>query len=148
MRTRARSIRRRRGQAGISYLEVLIATVLLVVSLLPALEALRTGVEGAAVHESLAVRRHALLSKLEEVLAQPIPALEAAAAAAGGPGSPTSYSDPPGTDDRRLVYLARYDADDADGDADPFTGGDAGLLWVRVAIEKSPHAIETLTSAD
>jgi prepilin-type N-terminal cleavage/methylation domain-containing protein len=32
----------------------------------------------------------------------------------------------------------------ADADNDPFTGTDPGLLWVRVTIEDSPRALQTL----
>ena len=57
---------------------------------------------------------------------------------------PPPYSDAAGTESRRLVFLARYDGDDGDGDKDPFTGTDAGLLWVRVTIEDSPRSLETV----
>ena len=57
---------------------------------------------------------------------------------------PEPFSDAVGTESRRLVFLARYDGDDADGDNDPFTGTDAGLLWLRVTIENGPRALETV----
>ena len=44
----------------------------------------------------------------------------------------------------RQVFLSRYDGDNADADDDPFTGTDDGLLWVRVAIDGSEQAIETV----
>ena len=47
---------------------------------------------------------------------------------------------------RRLVYVAGYDGDDADGDGDPFTGADDGLLWVEVEIENTSVAVACLTS--
>jgi len=40
--------------------------------------------------------------------------------------------------------LSAYDADNSDGDDDPFTGTDEGLLWVRVAIEGSVHDVLSL----
>ncbi len=135
-------------QDGLSHVEVLLATLLLAASLVPALDALHAGIQAPAVHEGVAVQHHRLLSKLEEVLTAPLLSLESAAAAAGGPTVPTSFSDPVMTPNRRLVYLARYDADGADGDANPFTGGDAGLLWIRVVVEGTPHVIETLSGAD
>ena len=58
----------------------------------------------------------------------------------------TVYSDAAGATNRRLVYLSRYDADNADGDNDFFTGMDAGLVWVRVELEGTTQAIEGLTS--
>ena len=135
---------RERLRGGFSYVEVLLATLLVAMSLVPALEALQTGILGGGVHESQTLLHYHLTSKLEEVLAQPLPDLEAEALASGG--APTSYSDPAGSANRRLVYLSEYDGDDADGDGDPFTGADAGLVWLRVEIEATPHALETLTS--
>ena len=58
---------------------------------------------------------------------------------------PTSYSDVSGSTDRRLVYIAKYDADNADADDDGFTGVDDEILWVRVEIENTPFEFETLT---
>jgi hypothetical protein len=57
---------------------------------------------------------------------------------------PAPYSDSAGTKSRRLVYLARFDGDNADADNNPFTGTDSGLLWVRVTIEDSPRALQTV----
>ncbi|PLX83222.1 MAG: hypothetical protein C0617_11845 [Desulfuromonas sp.] len=132
--------------AGFSYVEVLVATVLVAVALVPIGEALQEAVSGAYAGEAHAVGRHRLEAKLEEVLAEPFSALEHAAAAAGGAETASSYSDDVTVAERRLVYLAPYDADDADGDADPFTGGDEGVIWVQVAIEDSGQSLETLTS--
>lgn len=139
-----KSERARRDQAGVAYVEVLVATVLLAVALVPALDALRGSLVASEVHETLAFQQHHLAGGLEEVLAEPYEALEAAAIAAGG--GPSSYSDAVATPDRRLVYLSGYDGDDADADGDPFTGIDPGLLWVRVEIEGTPHSLETLTA--
>lgn len=84
---------------------------------------------------------------MEQLLAEAPASLDAAAQAAGAPTTPTSYSDAPGTPDRRLVFLARYDLDNADGDGNPFTGGDAGLIWVRVAIKNQVIALESVTGS-
>ena len=132
--------------AGFSYTEALVATFLIAMVLVPSIEALYNGVEGSSVHNTKARHHYRLTGKLEEVLAQPFSALEQAAETAGGPGVIVdSYADLPATEGRRLVYLARYDADNADTDNDPFTGTDEGLIWVRVEIEDSSAAIETLT---
>jgi hypothetical protein len=42
--------------------------------------------------------------------------------------------------------LSRYDADDADGDDDPFTGTESGLIWVRVILADTVHGFESLTA--
>ena len=131
-----------RTEAGFSYMEVLLATLLLAISLVPMLDALTAGLQRGNVHRSIVLQHRHLTSGMEEVLAQPFDDLEAAEAAAGG--APSSYSDPPGAD-RRLVYLSRYDGDNADADSNPFTGTDADLLWVRVEIESTPYFMETLT---
>lgn len=136
----------RRFCSGFSYIEVLIATVLVAMSLVPALEALQTGILGSRIYRDAVEQHHHLQARLEKVLAEPMVALEAAALAAGSPTVLSSYSEPPGTDRRLLVYLSRYDGDNADGDGNPFTGTDAGLLWVRVEIENTPHSIESLIS--
>lgn len=139
------------------------ATVLLVVALVPMLDALQTGIQGAAIHESIATDHYQLVAVTEEVLAEPFTNLLTAAAVAGNRNTPaTSYSDVAGTPQRRLVYLSFYDAGNSDGDNDPFTILDANtdadnnpytgtdvdisLLWLRTEIEASKQSIETLTS--
>jgi hypothetical protein len=135
-----------RLSAGFSYVEVLIATVLIAMSLVPALEALQTGLQGSSHFVHVVEDHNHMQARLEEVLAEPIDALEAAALAAGSPTALSSYSDPPATARRLLVYVSRYDGDDADSDSDPFTGTDAGLLWVRVEIDKTALSVESLVT--
>ena len=73
--------------------------------------------------------------------------------------TPSTYSDAAGPPDRRLVYVALYDVNDADGDGDVFTvldenldgdndpyTGYAGVLWVRVTVEDSVTALESLAA--
>ncbi len=133
-----------RRQTGFSYVEVLVAVTLLAVALVPAMDALQTGLLGASVHERLAAQHYRAAGRLEELLAQPYGALDAAALAAASATTPSSYSDAVGVADRRLVYLARYDIDNADADGNRFTGGDEGIVWVRVAIEGSDVALDSL----
>jgi len=126
---------------------MLVAIVLIVLALIPAVEALYPAVQGTSVHESETVLEHHLTAKLEEVLARQFSELDTEAQAIGDRTiSSPSYSDASGTKDRRLVFLSRYDADDADTDSNPFTGTDEGLLWLRVAVEGTRHDVETLTS--
>ena len=137
--------RRFRGrQAGISYIEVLIAAALIAVSLVPMMDAVRTASVSAGVHEGAAVQNLHLIATLEDVLAEPFSSLDAAATAAGSESTLTSYSDLAGSSNRRLVFLSLYDGDNADTDDDPFTGTDQGLMWVRVEIEDTAQTIETL----
>ncbi len=129
------------SQSGLSYIEVLVATILVAVSLVPAVEALRGGIFGASVHEAAAADHYHLKARMEEVLAEPYALLDAAALAAGSEKMPTSYSDPAGTSKRRLVYLFRYDAS-----IPGFTAADTGLLWVHVRFESRSGELETLTA--
>lgn len=148
-----------RRQSGLTYIEVMIAVVLLVIALIPAMGALRTGVLGSDVFEASSSEHYAVLALMEEVLAEPFGSLMSAAAAAGGKAAPISYSDTAGPPGRRVVFVALYDADDADGDGDVFTVPDAnldgdnnpytgysGLLWVRVEVEGSVTSLESLTA--
>ena len=85
--------------------------------------------------------------------------LVTAAGAAGNYKTPTGYSDAAGSSQRRVVFIGLYDADDRDGDGNPFTVPDPNLdgdndlytgyvgpLWLRVEIEGSVTAFETLTA--
>lgn len=131
--------------AGFSYTEVLIATFLIAIALVPALESLYSGIQGSDIHAALSDQHFRLIGKLEQVLARPFGELQQEADAAGGPSIIVGdYSDAAGSDARRLVYLARYDGDNADNDNDPFSGVDQGLLWVKVQIEATDRVIETL----
>ena len=127
-------------------MEVLVATVIIAISLVPAMEALQTSLSGSEIHRNAVEEHIHLRGKLEEVLAEPVKRLEAAALAAGGPANPSSYSEPPGTVRRRLVYLSRYDGDNLDSDNNPFTGMDPGLLWVKVHLEGSNQDLESLVT--
>ncbi len=134
-------------QSGLSYVEVLLAVLLLTIVLAPALETLQTAFTGATVHQEVVAWQGQLTSRMDELLAEPHSDLDAAAQAAGSPTTPTGYSDSAGLPDRTLVYLSRYDGDNADGNGDPFDSGmDEGLLWIRVAIENTPYELTTLAA--
>lgn len=130
-----------RRQQGLSYVEVLLAAVIIAISIVPVSDALR-GAIGASELDTAATENHyRLVGKLEDVLAQPFADVLAAAA---GTAVASSYSDAGGSVDRRLVFINAYDGDNADADNDPFTGSDADLLWVRVEIEGSVSALQAL----
>ena len=133
-------------QQGFSYIEVLVAMVLLAITLIPALQGLEGALVGSKKHETITTQQYYLQSKFEDVLAQSFNDLDAAAIVAGSNTVPTSYSDLAGSNDRRLVFLAKYDGDNADADGDVFTGVDDNLIWVRVEIENTPYVLETLTN--
>lgn len=127
-------------QFGLSYVEVMIATVLIAISIVPIGNALSGALTAAQIDTLESENHYRLVEKMETVLAEPYADLLAAAA---GTVTASSYSDAPGVD-RRLVYISAYDADNADADDDPFTGTDADILWIQVAIEGSVHSFEAL----
>ena len=137
--------------AGFTYIEVIVATALVVISLLPAMNALSIGVKGSTIHENYTLDHYYLTSRMEELLAEPYDDLDAEALTVNDPNLPTSYSEvlPPlgGRTLNRQVYLSRYDADNADNDDDFFTGTDDGLLWIRVELEDTGRSLERLTHA-
>jgi len=143
MRTKAK-------MTGLSYVEVLVAVVLIALVLVPAMDALSPGLAGSGIHKATAEDHYQLTGKLERVLVEPFGQLNSAANAAGSPTTPTTYSDAYGfADCLRIdcnVFIARYDGDNADGDNDPFTGADDGLLWVQVAVPGTGMSIESLVS--
>lgn len=136
-----------RSRGGFSYVESLVAVILASLVLMPALASVNDSLRAPGIQETLARQHHSLAGRLETVLARPWIELEEAALAAGGPGTPTPWSDPPGTPDRLLVFLAFYDGDDADGNGDPWSGADPDLLWVRVEMAETPFALESLVHA-
>lgn len=146
-------------QSGLTYVEVMVATAIIAVALIPAIQALQTSMLGSEVYATSTAEQYAALSKMEEVLAEPQSALILAAAKAGSPLSPSSYSDAAAVPVRSLVYLGLYDPDNSDGDGNPFTVADPNLdgdndpftgytdlVWVRVAIEGSVTHIESLSA--
>jgi hypothetical protein len=135
-----------RRQTGATYIEVLIAAALIVISLVPMTDAVRGAIDGSAAYQDTAIQQLHMIARLEDVLAEAFSSLEGAATEAGSASVPTSYSDREGVDNRRLVYLSLYDGDNADSDGDPFTGVDPGLMWIRTEIEGTLMSVESLVS--
>jgi len=133
-------------QEGLTLVEVLVSVVLLSILLIPAIQAIQTGVVGAEVHADVASSHHRVASRLEELLTEPFANLSDAAIAAGSPTTISAFSDAAGPPDRLLVFLSFYDGDDADSDGDPFTGTEPDLLWIQVEIENSVFSLETVTA--
>jgi type II secretory pathway component PulJ len=132
----------RQGPGGFAYVEVLVALVLVAVALVPALEALQSGVIGSGVLVKVVDRDALLRAKMEEVLARPFDALNAETFLGGGNTSSSvsaALSDAVGTANRRLVILYR-----TDGTA--LSAADTGLLRIRVVYEVGGTALETMKS--
>jgi Tfp pilus assembly protein PilV len=128
-------------QHGFTYTEVMLSAVLLAMLVVPALQALQTGIAGGAT-QSVAARSPLLSAKMEEVLSNPFSELYAATYVSGAntTGVNATYSDA-GATDRRVVVLYRYDAS-----AKALSPNDTGLLYVSVYYETegSANALNTL----
>ncbi len=137
-------------QSGFSYVEVLVASFLLAITLVPALEALQPGIQGTGIHQEYSEDYYQLTAKMEAVIAEPFYSLQAAATTAASETTVSSYSDTVsftnGRQITRNVFLSAYDGDNADADNDPFTGTDADLIWVKVMIKGTPHVLENLST--
>ena len=137
-----------RLKRGFAYIEVVVAIVLIAVALIPALDALQSGMQASAVlAEGNSLPLH-LQEKMQLLLAEPLETLDGLAAqdnpAGSTPTSPSArYSDGAGDSRRRLVYLSRFDPD-----TNTFTANRTGLVWVKVMIEGGGQALQTLTSAE
>jgi len=137
------SLSHRRDERGFSYTEVLLSVALLVVLLVPALEALQSGIGGSQA-ASLSAKQLMLRDKMERVLAKPFADLYAETYRPGGntTGSvSTVFSDPAGTAARRNVTLYRYDASTR-----ALSASDTGLVFVSVYYEAEgiTNALNTL----
>lgn len=139
---------RRRAAAaerGLSYVEVLVATTLLVVALVPGLDAVRAGIGGSAALRAEAERQQQLQSAMEEQLAQPFNVLYERVARVGD-GSPL-FTDAA----RRIeVRIFRCDGSRLAGSncAPTATVGqpapDTGLLRIQVRFAGGGPLLETL----
>lgn len=137
-----------KSQQGVSYIEVVIATAILTISLIPAMDALLAAQLGNRINAELQQQHYALVDKFERTISESFSALDTEALGLPDNNTPsTVYSDSMTLPNRRLVYIQRYDGDNADNDNNPFTGGDEGLLWLRVEVQGSNLSKETLVSA-
>jgi len=136
---------RRSGQCGSAYVEVLVAVMLVMVCLVPALDALQNGIGSTNASEQYVKHKNKMNARMLTLLVESFSVLDAEALITGGSTVASSlFSEPAGSPDRILVYVYRYDGDNADLDNNPDTGGDAGLLMLRVAMQDGDFDISTL----
>lgn len=131
-------------QPGYSYVEILVAVALLAVALPPALDALGTQVRGAGQGVESMRLEYKVQSKAEELLSEPWSALDMAVDIAGSKSVPSLYSDPAGSPDRILVYLAHYDFENTDADGNPFTNPNPNLVWIGIQAENGSQKLYTV----
>lgn len=122
---------------GFAYVEVLLSVVLLAVLLVPAMQALESGI--AAIPASAASPElTGLQAKMEEVLAAPFSKVYGETYL---PGANTTtfasaaFSDPAGAPQRKLVVIYRYDVATR-----LLAAADTGLAYVSVYYEASGTA--------
>ena len=115
------------GSAGFSYVEVLLAVLLLGLCAAPAAEALRSALGTADVSATELTQLHCLTSHMERTLAVPYRSLVLAAAGVSTPSA--AYSLPADTScGQRDVYLSPYNPDTFP----TYPSADTGLLQVVV----------------
>lgn len=115
------------GSAGFSYVEVLLAVLLLGLCAAPAAEALRSALGTADVSAAELTQLHCLTSHMERTLAVPYRSLALAAAGVSTPAA--AYSLPADSScGARDVYLSFYSPDSFP----TYPSADNGLLQVLV----------------
>ncbi len=127
--------------AGFSYVETLLALILLMILLVPAMNALSSALQGSAT--SVPERALSLREKMEDVLSRPYSELYAATSISDTTSTiKTAYSDPAGTANRRVVVFYRCTTTTAHA----LTTSNTGMLRVKVYFEAdgSNNALETL----
>jgi len=128
-------------QNGFTYVEVVLSVVLLAVLLVPALQALQSGISGG-ITPTLAASAPNLRAKMEEVLTVPFAKLYAETYPPGVNTNTVNatYSDAAGPS-RRVVVLYRYDSA-----TKALSNNDTGLLFISVYYESegSATALNTL----
>lgn len=129
--------------SGFAYLEIIVATLLLAILLVPALDSLYTSFKGGDVISELSEKQYDLNTKMEDVLAESFDDLADAAETAGMASVPSSYSEDAGTPDRKVVFLSHYD-----GDTQAFTTDETGLIWVRLVVEGGSEELYSLVARE
>jgi hypothetical protein len=136
------------GAAGFSYVEILVAVLLLALCAVPATEAIRTGVGAADIGPTRMQELRCMKTKMESVLAQPYQNLASAAVGQWPtliPGE--GYSEPKGGGcPRRDVYIVKVrrpynSAGFSDGNAD-----ELAMLYVSVSSPDTSYAFTTLVT--
>lgn len=134
-------------QNGLSYVEILIAITLIAVALVPAINALFPAMIGSANYRSDSEQHYHLAAKLETVLAENYTVLDEEAVGLADRTTPSMlFSDTAGSEQRRLVFLSRYQPGDALVPIASFTTDDVGMLWVSVSLENDDLKLESLVS--
>ncbi|MEC5217196.1 hypothetical protein RCH09_002153 [Actimicrobium sp. GrIS 1.19] len=131
----------KRRAAGFSYVEVVLATVLLAVCIVPATNALRNG---ASAPQIVATQGHAMLcikNQMEKVIAEPYHNLVLASGTLATPSATYSLA----ADSQcpaRNIYIAKYNPDGFPN----FPNADTGLLYINASVPDGAVAQFPLTT--
>lgn len=135
-------------QRGFSYAEVLLSISLIIILIVPAMQALNGAIRGGA--NCLAERQFLLRNKMEEVLSKPFEEIYTEASTTSATNTNSTFSDAatPVTNDtcgstyRRMVVLYRT----TNANTATFTSTDSGLVYAQVyfSSEGATNALNTL----
>ncbi|NGZ85249.1 hypothetical protein [Duganella aceris] len=139
-RRRTRAVRHARN-AGLAYVEVVMATLLMMLCLIPAVNAMRASIGAPAVAALSANGLQCVKSQMETVLAEPYLKLLAAAGNVGTPSA--TYSLPADAScPARNVYIARYNGDNPA----TYSSSNTNLLYISVRLADPTLAPMPLTT--
>lgn len=140
---------------GYTYIEAVVALLVLAVALIPAMDALQVGtiglrtnvVQGDAGTDRDVSDEEALRNKMESLLAlnHKTGSGELAESPSGRSSAHSGLSDAGGANPRCLVYTSWYKPE-ANAEADRYvsSSADTRLLWVKVQIEGKDTSLETV----
>ncbi len=148
--------------SGFSYTEVLIATILVSISIAPALESLQHNLFVFSEAKDVNNLTYSLTASMEETLAKDFETLLSSAGTVNSRTVPSTLSDSDDSEDRRLVYLGFHDLENADGDHNPLTiqdsnndsdnnpytgsGANIDTIWIKVEIENTAYHLTSLST--
>ncbi len=129
---------------GYSYVEVLVAAIILAGALVPASGALRDVLHASTLSRELLALQYEAFGAFEMLQTAPFGQLDGQAQATGGTTPSTLYSEPASTPNRMLVWVAPHDLDNADGDGNALTGVDDGVVRLWLEMEGTTIRYETV----
>lgn len=145
-------------ERGFSFLEIIVAVMVLAICAVPMLDAIRNGVSASSIASAKARELRCIKNTMETVLAEPYQSLYAAAAGRDQPAvfpMPATFSAPAdgSCDAPPRISIARYEFED--GGTEVWLDGNPGatsaqlespLLYVTVAAANGGYAFTTLVA--
>ncbi len=136
----------RRCDAGFSYIEVVLAVLLLAVCLVPAMDAVRDSFAAPQIAQSVAAAQQCVKNHMEKVIAEPYQNLLNEAPASVVAQNSALYSLPADANcPARTVVIMHYDPT-VSVPATHFVTADVGLLFVSVGAPAPAPTFSTLVA--